>query len=58
MSSAAISQICFFLGGAAGVREVTWNGRDKNDAVAEPGVYFARLLTPMGRKSVRFVVLR
>ena len=46
------------LGGSPGVHSVTWDGRGKNATLAEPGVYFARLLTPLGARTVRFVVLR
>ena len=41
------------LEGAAGTHDVTWNGRG-----AEPGVYFARLVTAHGSRMVRFVALR
>ena len=46
------------FGGSPGVHDVTWDGRGKNATLAEPGVYFARLLTPLGTRTVRFVVLR
>jgi hypothetical protein len=34
---------------------VTWDGRDGGGHAAAPGVYFARVLTPMGARTRRIV---
>ncbi|MFN0150177.1 MAG: T9SS type A sorting domain-containing protein [bacterium] len=43
--------------GAPGRHELTWNGRGETSTPAQ-GIYFARLLTPLGNRHVRFVVLQ
>lgn len=43
--------------GAPGRHELAWNGRGEASAPLR-GTYFARLLTPLGKRQVRFVVLR
>jgi hypothetical protein len=39
----------------AGEQRVTWDGRDGGGHAAAPGVYFARVLTPMGARTRRIV---
>jgi hypothetical protein len=46
------------LDGSPGVHNLIWDGRAGDSGVVEPGVYFARLVTPLGGRSVRFVLLR
>lgn len=41
----------------AGPQSVTWDGRDESGARAAAGAYFARLATPLGQLTRRFVVL-
>ena len=41
-----------------GATVVTWDGRDATGAVALPGVYFARIVTPGESRTVRLVLTR
>ena len=34
-----------------------WDGRDEGGRVVRRGVYFARVVTPFGQRSARFLVL-
>ncbi len=52
-------RVATFLSGEmpAGHREVTWQGRDSAGRRIVDGVYFARLTTPEGRQTAKFVHL-
>ena len=41
-----------------GEQRVIWDGRDGDGHPASPGVYFARLWTPMGARTRRVVRIR
>lgn len=42
----------------AGGREVRWNGRDETGRMVASGLYFCRLVTPAGTRSMKMVLLR
>ena len=42
----------------AGQRQITWQARDSDGRRISRGLYFARLTTPQGTKTTKFVHLR
>jgi len=43
---------------AAGLHEVEWDGRDETGGQAASGVYFCKLWTPMGERSMKMVLAK